>query len=310
MVAIVGMVSAATIANGFVGYLEMFIQIPDKLAITILILLLGLLALWGIAESVSIAALITVIEVGGLMFIIAAASSNMPSDLPAASEVFPSFSPAIWSGVLAGAFLAFYAFIGFEDMVNVAEEVKDVRRTLPRAIIIAMVLAMLLYGAIATVAVLIVPIGQLSSSNAPLADIYTKATGRSPELISAISLMAVTNGALVQIIMASRILFGLRNEWRPFRAFGYISPSTRTPVYATVAATAVTLALALNFDLVSLARATTTITLSVFVLINVALIRIKRVEPQPAEAFAVPIWIPILGASISALFLFTELLTA
>lgn len=310
MVAMVGMVSAATIANGFVGYLETFIQIPDVIAITLLILLLGLLAIWGIAESVAIAALITVIEVAGLLFIIVAAGSNLPPELPPVSALLPTLSPTVWSGVMAGAFLAFYAFIGFEDMVNVAEEVKDVRRTLPRAIVIALVLATILYGAIATVAVLIVPVDQLGLSSAPLADIYTKATGRSPELISAISLVAVINGALIQIIMASRILYGLRNEWLPLKIFGYVNPKTRTPVFATLASTLITLILALIFDLVNLAKTTTAITLTVFVLINVALIRIKLKHPKPTEAFVVPIWIPVTGALISALFLVFELFLA
>ena len=124
LIILTGIVSAATIANGFVGYLHVFIDVPDWLAITLLVLALGALAAWGIAESVMAATAITLVEVGGLLLVLAVAGGSF-ADLPARlPELIPPFEVPVWQGILLGAFLAFYAFIGFEDMANVAEEVR------------------------------------------------------------------------------------------------------------------------------------------------------------------------------------------
>ena len=307
MVASVGIISSAVIAHGFVGYLQTLIDVPDNLITILLIITLGLVAIWGIAESVTIAAIITAIEIGGLLLVVVISATSLSFEWPSTTEVFiPDQGIAIWMGVLSGAFLAFYAFTGFEDMVNVAEEVKDVRRALPQAIIIALLFTTALYSAITFVAVSVISPDELSHADALLTDIYAAATGRSPVLVSVIGLFAVVNGALVQIIMASRVLYGLRNEWRVFRPFRYINPLTRTPWVATVVTTLVTLFLALTFELVGMAKATAAITLSVFVLVNLALLRVKYKDPRPAGVFLVPAWIPSLGAAASLFFLISE----
>ena len=117
---------------------------------------------------------------------------------PSMGLVLPEFSAAE-SIVL----LTYYAFIGFEDMVNVAEEVKDVRRTLPRAIILTLVITTLLYLALAVVAVLALPVRDLAASEAPVALIFERTSGSSAAVISLIAIVAVLNGALVQVIMAA-----------------------------------------------------------------------------------------------------------
>jgi len=124
--------------------------------------------------------------------------------------------PVIWQGILFGAFLAFYAFVGFEDMVNVAEEVRNPVRNVPLAILIALGVTTLLYAAVSLTAVLTVAPQQLAASDAPLATVYQQATGRKPVALSIISIFAVVNGALIQIIMGSRILYGMsRQGWLP-----------------------------------------------------------------------------------------------
>ena len=125
---------------------------------------------------------------------------------------------------MLGAFLAFYAFIGFEDMVNVAEEVKEPRRILPLAILITIGISTLLYLLVALVAVLALPPAELAQSRAPLALLYERATGSAPTLISLISMFAVVNGALIQIIMASRVLYGMSREGWLHGAFGQGAP--------------------------------------------------------------------------------------
>jgi len=301
------LVSSATIANGFVGYLEIFVQIPNWLAITCLVMSLGLIAAIGISQSVWMATIITLVEIGGLIYVLVVAGDNfsqLPARLP---ELIPSFEISAWNGIFIGAFLAFYAFIGFEDMVNVAEEVKDAPRTLPKAIIIALIVSTILYLAIALVAVLALPINDLASSNAPLALIVENSVessgNRSTLFIAAISLVAVINGALIQIIMASRVLYGMANAGMAPHILAKVHPRTQTPLISTGLAVFAVLVLALWLPLVTLAQITSFITLTIFAIVNLSLIRIKLRTPHVSGATHYPFWVPVTGALLSIIFL-------
>jgi amino acid transporter len=290
-----GTVSSATIANGFVGYLRELVEVPRALALVLLIGSLGAVAAWGIRESVRIAGLITLIEVAGLLLVAWVARDSLgalPDRLP---ELVPPADAAVWSGIFAASTLAFYAFLGFEDMVNVAEEVKNVRRTLPLAIIVTLILTTLIYGVMATVAVLSVPPSELSQSDAPLALVYEQSTGRSATVVSLISVAAMINGALVQVIMASRVLYGLADQGAIPAAFSRVNARTRTPLVATGVVTLVVMLLALGFPLAPLARATSIVTLVVFAAVNLSLLRIKRRDPRPLGVAVYPAWIPAVG---------------
>lgn len=294
-----GMVSAATLANGFVGYLHLFVPAPPWMIISALVLALGLLAAWGIYESVLVATVTTLVEVAGLLLIVAVAGggfAELPARLP---ELLPPLEPAAWRGVLLGAFLAFYAFLGFEDMVTVAEEVREPRRNLPLAILLATGGATVLYMLIALAAVLSVPPGDLAQSEAPLALIYERATGASPWFIGLIGLVAAINGALIQIIMGSRILYGMAREgWLP-RRLDYVHPRTQTPLATTAIMALGVLLLALWLPLVTLAKATSFILLAVFTLVNLALVRIKRRAPAPAGIVTVARWVPMIAFALT-----------
>lgn len=302
LIVLSGLVSAATITKGFVGYFQVFFDWPDALVILGALALLGLLAIWGIAQSTAAAAVATVIEVAGLLLIIVVAGDAL-GDLPArVDELVPPIEAVAWEGIVLGGFLAFYAFIGFEDMVNVAEEVKDAQKALPRAIILAVSTATLLYFAIAMIAVLALPLEELSASGAPLALIYERATGDKPTFMALIAVFAVINGALIQIIMASRMLYGMSKEgWLP-RVIGSVHPKTQTPIVATVLVVATILLFALALPLVTLAKVTSFALLVVFALVGIALIRIKRQGPAPATAYTVPPWVPY-GSVVSAIVL-------
>ncbi|WP_455217684.1 APC family permease [Kaarinaea lacus] len=298
-VVIIGLVSSATIANGFVGYLNVFIDIPAWLAIAGLILTLGIVAAVGINESVWLATVITLIEIGGLIFVMVIAGDSLgqlPQRLP---EMIPSFEAAQWSGIFLGAFLAFYAFIGFEDMVNVAEEVRDASRLLPKAIILALVISSLLYLVVAVVAVMALPVETLSKSEAPLAAIVEASGKNNTLIISFISLVAVINGALIQVIMASRVMYGMGNSGLAPRLLAEVHPRTQTPLVSTALVTLAILILALWLPLVTLAQITSFITLLIFAGINIALVRIKLRNPVVSGAVHYPVWIPVLGAVMS-----------
>jgi len=256
------------------------------------VLVLAVLACWGIAQSVTAAAVATVIEVGGLLLIIGVAYASfgaLPERLP---ELIPPFELVAWEGIFLGGFLAFYAFIGFEDMVNVAEEVKNPERNLPRAILLAIVISTTLYLAVSLAAVLALPLDQLSASGAPLALMFEQATGASPKIMAAIGLFAVINGALIQIIMAARMLYGMSREgWLP-KSVGKINARTQTPIVATVLVSIAVLILALALPLVTLAKVTSFAILAVFAIISLALIRLKRAGPPAAGVYTVPAWVP------------------
>jgi amino acid transporter len=303
-----GIISAATLVNGFVGYLRVFTDAPAWLVIALLVLGMGALAAWGIAESVLAASVITLIELGGLIFILVVTGDHLvelPARLP---ELIPPAELHVWEGIALGAFLAFYAFIGFEDMVNVAEETHEPTRNVPRAILLALGVASVLYMLVALAAVLALPAAELAQSDAPFALLYTQATGQPPTAIAIISLFAVINGALIQIIMASRVLYGMSREGWLHAALGRVHPVRRTPLLATALVTLTVLVLALWLPLVTLAKTTSFITLVAFSLINLALLRIKRRAPQVAGIPIYPAWVPLAGFLTSSGFVVFQII--
>ena len=297
-----GMVSAATILRGFTGYLQVFVPVPEIAAILVLVVALGGLAAWGITESVMVAALITVLEIVGLLMIIVVATPDMLTGQGLPSDFSPLLEGSAWYGIFAGGFLAFYAFIGFEDMVNVAEEVREPRRNLPRALLLSLAIASVLYFLVALAAISSVPASLLAGSEAPLADLYRYVTGQEPVVVTLIGMFAVINGALIQIIMASRVCYGMsRQRWLP-SMFGRVNALTRTPLLATAVVSLVVLGLALWFPIETLAKATSYFLLLVFSLVNLSLWRLKRGCDQPAGILQVPVWVPAAGFIASFLF--------
>lgn len=303
-----GLVSAAALVNGFVGYLHQFIGIERFIAIMLVSVLLGSIAAWGIAESVTIASLITVIEIGGLLLVIAVSGEALSAFSARWTELIPSADITSWGGVYLGAVLSFYAFIGFEDMVDVAEEVKEVKRNLPLAILLTLGITTFIYMLLMVTAVLSLPPAELASSEAPLALIYEFHTGEKAIVISIIGMFAIINGALIQMIMASRVLYGLSSRGQLPDLLGVVHHRTRTPLVATAVATIIVLILALIGRLASLAEATSVIMLTIFSMVNLALWRIKRRDPHPVGVRIFPTWIPITGFFVSFAFVVGEVI--
>jgi basic amino acid/polyamine antiporter, APA family len=303
-----GMFSTATLLQGFVGYLHEFISASDTIIILITLLSIGIIVSWGIRESVSLAAIITVVEVIGLGLIIWTGKNHLAEFPSRFIEFVPPLSITPWTGITLGAFVAFFSFIGFEDIVNVAEEVKNPRRSMPLAILSSLIIATLLYIVVSLVAILSVEPHLLSQSKAPLALVFQTNTGKSSSLLSVIALFAVINGALVQIIMASRVLYGMATQsWMP-PIFARVHKKTHTPLIATWTIIAIILVFALWLPILSLAKLTSLFTILVFIAINLALIWIKR-QARPKPSLAVPLWIPIVGATVSIAFLLLQILS-
>lgn len=188
------------------------------------------------------------------------------------------------------------AFIGFEDIDSLAEETKDPQRTLARAILITLGVSMLLYAVVSAIAVLTIAPAELAHMEAPLAAVFQRTTNLSPLAITLIAIVATLNGVVVQMIMTSRVLYGLANHGRLPRALARINPLTRTPLPATALAVAVALGLALAFPIGALAEWTSRITLAIFIVVCAALVRIKlRGSEAPSGTFIVPMWVPIVA---------------
>ena len=296
LVVFTGVVSSATMATGVVGYVQLFVGLPAPVIIAMFVVLIGAIALWGIKESAMVVVVITLIEIFGLLYVCFVSSDqwqNFPT-WEVLSFQHPKYDgTSVMSGLLLGAFLAFYAYIGFEDMVNVAEEVVRPAYTLPRAIGLALVVSTTMYMLVSFSALSVLSPEQLSASSAPLASVV-EAQGKSTAWIGLISLIAVVNGAIVQLIMASRVLYGLSkvNLLPPFLAV--IHPRTATPVNATVLCVAVVMLLSLFLSLEFLAQLTSFIVLSIFSVVNVALIKIRS-SGEIVDTVQYPLWVPVIG---------------
>jgi amino acid transporter len=318
VVMLAGIVSSATISLGSAGYLGQFldpiVNVDRSLLTVIVITAVAAIACIGILESVAFAGVMTLIEIGGLAAIVIGGFGGSPELIARLPEVIPStLDGVLWSGILSAGLLAFFAFIGFEDMVNVAEEVRNPERTMPRAIFITLVLATALYFVVASIAVLSVPLNELAGTDAPLGLVFGAVTNLPPGLIGGVAIIATFNGIVIQVIMASRVLFGLADQGTipgaAGRALGYVYGRTGTPVVATIVVALLVAFLALSFEIARLAGVTSQLILAVFVVVNLALIRVKvrerrghGVKPS-VRVFQVPIGVPVLGALLSGLLL-------
>ena len=297
LVVLTGVVSSAALVVGSSGYLGEFVNVPDAVLVSIVVLMVGAIAAWGIMESVIFASLFTFIEAGALLVIVGVGFANNPDIIYDLPRVIPPITDlGAWAAMSGAGILAFFAFIGFEDIVNLAEEVKCPERTLPRAIFLTLTIATVLYFLIASVAVLSVPIEELATSRAPLSFVFGQITGASPVVITSIAIVATLNGVIIQTIMASRVLYGLGKQGSVPAIFAKIHSRTRTPLIATGAVTVVVLTLALLFPLEGLAEWTARIVLVNFALVNMALLMLKRrAAAAPYGCFTVHAWVPFAG---------------
>ncbi|MCR9277319.1 MAG: APC family permease [Pseudomonadaceae bacterium] len=311
LLALSAALSTATLANGVVGYAQVFLPLPRWLLIVATLATMTGIALWGIKQSAWFAAITCLLEVGGVIWLISIASTAIELQTVNWSAMVPDRQAV--GPVMAGALISFYAYIGFEDMVEVAEEVRDVRRTLPMAILLTLLLTAVLYIALMLTTQLAVGSEFLARSNAPFADIYRHLTDHEPILLTGISLIAMLNGMLIQIIMASRVLYGLAARQQLPAWFARISHGRQVPDNATWLVSGGACILALTGTIAGLATATSALMLAIFALANYGLFRIKgRIEQaqQDASAFTVPRWVPLAGALVSAVFALLAIINA
>jgi len=273
---------------------------PVVVALGFLLLVAGVV-FRGIRESMAVNVLCTLVEFCGLVFIIVV---GIPYWGGVDLLVTPSPEGISASLLLSGAILTFFAFIGFEDSLNVAEECKDAARTVPFGIVGAMLAATVLYMAVAVTAVSVVPFGELATAPSPLAAVTAVAAPWFPGWgYVAITVFAVANTALLNYVTASRLAFGMARDGLLPEALGRVHPGTRTPHVAIGVLFVVLVALVLAGDIGQLASATVLLLLAVFTVVNGALLVLQRRAGEPRGGFEVPSFVPAAGAVVCLMLL-------
>ena len=291
-----GVTSASALARAFGGdYLAEFVAVPVAVAALAFIAVVALVNFVGILLSVRLNVVLTVVELAGLALVVAigaAALADGIGDTGRAFEFKQGAAPAL--AVLAGAALAFYALIGFEDSVNIAEETTHPERSYPRALFAGLAAAGTIYVLVTLIASMAVPTDRLESSSGALLEVVQVGPLAIPtKVFSAIGLMALANGALINMIMASRLLYGMASENVMPSPLGRLS-GRGTPTVAIAFTTLIAAGLILTGDLSALADTTVLLLLGVFVAVNVSAL-LLRDDRVAHDHFEVPLVIPPLG---------------
>lgn len=293
-----GAATSTTVAVAFGGYLRVFVDVPAWLAALALLAFCTVLNVIGLRAASWFNVLFTLIEVAGLLLVVAAGVTQ------------PTFAAPLLlvpqSGVLAAAAVLFFVYLGFEEVANLAEEAHDPARTLPRAIFISLAITTLLYVLVALAAVALAPASELAKSSAPLALAVQNVWPGAVAVLSAIALFATANTVLITLIAASRIAFAMARDGDIPRMFAAVLPKRETPWTAVLLSFAIAAALLPIGDLKLLAELSSFAALIAYLAVNITLVVLRHRLPHHPRPFRVP-WsigrtpvLPVLG--IAAIF--------
>lgn len=302
-----GVVSAAGLAIAFAGdYLQTFFDLPVIPVAMVFLLIVGALNARGIRESMGANLVMTTIEVSGLVIVIVVVGvfvTGGGGDLSRVTQAPEGTGIAV--AVLSGAIIAYYSFVGFETSANVIEEVKQPSKTYPRALFGALITAGVVYVLVGLASAVALPPAELQESSGPLLSVV-EATGLGVPawLFSLIALIAVANGALLTMIMASRLAYGMAEQGLLPDVLARVLPRRRTPWVAIIATTVVAMLLTLIGDLATLAETVVLLLLFVFLSANVSVLVLRR-DPVEHEHFRVWTFVPVLGIA-SCILLLTQ----
>jgi APA family basic amino acid/polyamine antiporter len=294
-----GVLSLATVSVAFGGYMSGLVPgLPPQVTVVGILLLLAVINFRGMRESSATNIIATMVELTGLLIVIVVGALFLGRTPESGVAQTIEASHAVdWTGVARGAALGFFAFIGFEDMVNVAEEVKDPQRNMPRAILTALCVTGVIYLLLVVVATSVIAPATLAESDAPLLAVVKHSTDAVPDrLFTLIALFAVANTGLLNFIMGSRLIYGMSRQGLLPSALGKVHSTRRTPHLAILAVLAVAVTLALSGTLTFLAGTTSLLLLLVFFTVNLSLLVIKRRDRDPIRTFCAPVVIPIIGS--------------
>lgn len=290
----VAVISAAAIALGFGGYLTQIFQIPIVLAAILIITILTFVNYFGIRESSSMNIIFTIIEAAGLGIVIWVGLSITGTDI----DYFDA--PHGFAGIFSAFTLVFFAYIGFENIANIAEEIKNPKKVLPRAIILAISITAIVYILVSISAVRVLDWQELGASVAPLADVIKKSLGQEWGFgILVIALFATTNTVLIMLVSGSRILYGISLDRALPGIFSTIHQKRKTPWISVIIIGALSASFVFIGDIGTVANISVFAIIMVFVLVNLALIWLRYKQPDAERQFRSPVNVkkfPVLAA--------------
>ncbi len=293
------------------------LDLPVKLVAIGLVFLIGCIIFRGLRESMWANVVCTVVEASGLLFIIAVGVRYWGgvNYLETANDTVAggAGSGITLAIVMQGAVLTFYSFIGFEDILNVSEEVKNPRRNVPFGLIGAMIAATIIYMAVAITAVSVIPWRELAVSQAPLMDVAHRAAPwfkGIDSVYAGITIFAIGNTALLNYVMGSRLLYGMSKQGLLPAILAKVHPVRSSPYVAIFVLFFIVAGLILSGGVKQLAEATVLLLLTVFTVVNISLVVLKLRPGEERGGFEVPIIVPALGAFVCAALIFVRLQTA
>ena len=285
LTAITSMIVGATVALGFGGYFAQFFDVPIIVSAILLLAVLSLVNFIGIKQSAwmnTVFALVTIAGLGIIIFL------GFTFEVGESVDYFDS--PNGMTGIMLAFVLIFFAFIGFEDMANVAEEVKRPKKTLPRAIILSVLITVIIYLLVSLSSVRILHWEELSQSTAPLADVAAKGLGLEGGIaLSIIALFATASTVLITLVAGARILYGMAKDGSLPSFFGTIHSRTGTPWIAVIGIFATSVTFALIGDIVIVANIVVFAIVVTFAMVNLSVILLRYVQPDLERPFKVPL---------------------
>ncbi|MEA1984555.1 MAG: APC family permease [Euryarchaeota archaeon] len=303
---IVGLVIASsTVALGFGGYFYALFGVPVIPGAIALILGFGLILLLGIKRSAQVAILMTLVEIVGLLVVIYIGVPHLGS--------VDYLDPPNISGVFGAATLIFFAYLGFEDIVKLSQETKEAEKTIPKALVLAILISSVLYVLVSLSVVSVLNYQALAASPAPLADVASVVLGEDASMgLSMIALFSTANTVLLMLLGGSRMIYGMADTGALPGVFASVHSQRRTPHIAILAITISAMGFTFIGNIETVANMANFTVFIIFFMVNLSLIRLRYTEPHTARPFRSPLNIgnipvlALLGAMVT-LFLFIQL---
>ncbi|MEJ7598895.1 MAG: APC family permease [Kofleriaceae bacterium] len=294
-----GVASASAAAIAFGGkYLQEFIAAPEMLAAFGFLAMITLVNFIGISESILVNFILTIVEVAGLVIVLVVGVIGLAQGNGEPSRALELDAPnGALLGIIGATALGFYALIGFEDSVNLAEECEEPSRTFPMALFTGLAITGGIYVAVSFVAVALVEPALFASSSAPLLEVVEAAGIHfPPQLFAIIALLAIANTALINMMMASRLMYGMANERIVPAVFARVHKTRRTPYVSIVFTVLISMALIASGTVADLAQTTVLLLLVVFTVVNVSVLVLRK-KTVAHRHFRTPTWVAVLGAA-------------
>jgi len=304
LIAVNSAATAATVSIAFAGYMNVFLDFPGWIISLALLALCTAINIRGISESTWASIALICVEVGGLILLIACGA------LGGSWEKFTSAPEAMnIGGIFSATALIFFVYIGFEDIVNLSEETLEPKRTVPRALLLSVVITSAIYLMVAMAVMALVPPETLAESESPLETAAATISPLAGNALAVTALFATASTALISLISISRLLFGMARDGDMPKALAKVLPKRKTPWVAALTLFALACALLPLGRVEIVASISSFGILLVFITIQIAVIRLRFSKPGLARGFRVPLSIgrlplvPIVGILFCAALL-------